>query len=699
MGSDVMKRLASAVSMVIALFPFQSGLAQAPQLLAELMAGVTTYQVAWSPDGQLIAAATESGALILDQSLAVVATLQGHNELRTVSVAWNPDGTQLATGGGRNDSNVRIWARDLVTNSFTPIRALETGKGSVSVLVWSPDGQKLAGLNMVSTNGGPYTHLNIWSAFDNWVPEPRPGYIYIKPLFDLTWSFDSQLLALAGGAVCTPWTVPCGQGEQPGFEGTIVINASGEVAQFIQTWPPTFSLDWSPIDLQLAATSNTDIDIYEGSTGALTRRLPHSLLELAWSPDGTKLAGSGGNSVQILDANSGEITLSFPFYEARSIQWSPDGSRLAVSNLNGFIQIWQVIPEIPLPTPTLAAVDPPPAMPTFTQTAQTSWIIAERIAWSPDSSKLAIAAGPFTCDDPDNPNPDAFAVSILDVATGQVERRFRGSTCRLVDVAWSPDGAKLATSSLKGYEAFIWDVATEMLLTTAEIRAEIGVQVVWSPDSTRIASTASGGEFALVWGATTGEVLFGTPRHADPTTSVAWSPDGNQIATSSLDSTVLISDAATQQTVLTLSYTDQLYWVSWSPDGAKLASASRDSTVQLWDVSSGQLLNRFQGHTDSVERVVWKPDGTQVASVSQDGTIRVWDAGTGQVITVIQLEPGLFTDIAWSPDGNRFAYLVGDSDAQTFPVEIIVAPSACDVTAANRSGTPATTCLTSRPTP
>ena len=299
----------------------------------------------------------------------------------------------------------------------------------------------------------------------------------------------------------------------------------------------------------------------------------------------------------------------------------------------------------------------------------------ESLAYSPDGSKIAIASGPFTCDDPDNPAPDAYAVSVLDVTTGQIEKRFRGSTCALVDVAWSPDGTKIATSSFNGHEAFIWDVASETLLATSNIHAEVGIEVVWSPDSTRIASTFSGGKYAVVWDASTGEILFKLGEHADFTTSVSWSPDGNRMATSSLDNTAIIWNTATQQSILTLSYTDQLYWASWSPDGTKISTASRDGNVQVWDSTSGRLLTLFQGHTNSVERVVWNPDGTEIASGSLDGTIRVWEIRTGQEVSIIQGKLGPIVDVAWSPDGSKLAYIGRDSGNQSVPVEIVLAPT------------------------
>ncbi len=222
--------------------------------------------------------------------------------------------------------------------------------------------------------------------------------------------------------------------------------------------------------------------------------------------------------------------------------------------------------------------------------------LVERISWSPDGSKIAIAAGPFTCDNSDNRDPDAYAVSIMNVATQQIEKHFRGSTCALVDIAWSPDGTKLATSSFAGNEAFIWEVTTETLLTRSSIRAEIGVGVVWSPDSRLIASIASGGDTR--WSgmrplALSSLALPTIPRRMAIRPPFLGSPDGSRIATSSLDGTVVMSGVVSQQTILTLTYTDELYWAAWSPDGSKIAGGSRDGTVQIWDVEQWRVTQRL----------------------------------------------------------------------------------------------------------
>ncbi|KAG8735578.1 hypothetical protein FRC10_010367, partial [Ceratobasidium sp. 414] len=116
--------------------------------------------------------------------------------------------------------------------------------------------------------------------------------------------------------------------------------------------------------------------------------------------------------------------------------------------------------------------------------------------------------------------------------------------------------------------------------------------VAYSPDGAYIAS-GSGSKTVRIWDAQTGQPV-GQPLngHTGLVLSVVYSPDGAYIASGSSDKTVRIWDAHTGQPVgqPLNGHTDWVRSVAYSPDGAYVASSSSDKTVRIWDAHTGQPL-------------------------------------------------------------------------------------------------------------
>jgi NACHT domain/WD domain, G-beta repeat/Pentapeptide repeats (8 copies) len=141
----------------------------------------------------------------------------------------------------------------------------------------------------------------------------------------------------------------------------------------------------------------------------------------------------------------------------------------------------------------------------------------------------------------------AAAVELVDIADGRTVRFLAGHTGAVLGVAFSPDGAQLATAS---------DDAT-----------------------------------ARLWDTATGAARLTLQGHTRGVGGVAFSPDGAQLATASDDATARLWDAATGTPRRTLQgHTSWVRGVAFSPDGAQLATASADGTTRLWDTTTGRCL-------------------------------------------------------------------------------------------------------------
>ena len=98
----------------------------------------------------------------------------------------------------------------------------------------------------------------------------------------------------------------------------------------------------------------------------------------------------------------------------------------------------------------------------------------------------------------------------------------------------------------------------------------------------------------------------------------------------------------------------------FSADGQMIFSCGKDQTIRLWKISTGQCLQKFEGHTDEVEALALSVDASFAVSASKDKTLRIWDVNSGQCLKILQGHAGEVTSVFLSPDG-RFV-LSGSSD-------------------------------------
>ena len=181
--------------------------------------------------------------------------------------------------------------------------------------------------------------------------------------------------------------------------------------------------------------------------------------------------------------------------------------------------------------------------------------------------------------------------------------------------------------ALKGHADEVWDVA-------------------FSPDGKRLA-TASLDNTARVWDLSTGRTVLTLTNHTDGVYGIAYSPDGTRLATASRDGTAKIWDATTGQELFTLrGHTSTLIRVTFSPDSKYLVSASQDRTIKLWDVATGEELLTLPGLWSGV----FSPDGTRLATVDADsGTVNIY---TLRIEDLVALAKSRLTR-TWTPDECR----------------------------------------------
>jgi WD40 repeat protein len=512
-------------------------------------------------------------------------------------VAFSPDGTLLA---GASEQEVIVW--DPRTGKEERTLRSKEPRGVVVGLTFTPDGQLLARAGWV--NG----------AVDFWDPRTgdRPFFLSTQPPIPIAF------LGPGGTRVPVPRALPqvTLTGVALGPDGKRLAlargslgypNQGGEVQVWdLETKKPLLTLKghtsavtcgaFSPDGKRLASGSHDQTaKVWDARAEEMPRTLSFADVARGYlSPDGSRLARVAlDGTVRLWDVVTGQ--------EAGTLQvrgpdrgipptFSPDGKYLATVDADGVAKVW----DLSMSTKGRQAGSTKGRQAGSTKGRQAGSTKGRqaggqeeralrlpkeavlRVAPSPGGKRLAVG-GQF-------PVPLVWDLS---TAREAVRIRAQGPDGVVQQVVFSPDGKTLAgtwvsvNANTVGNAVKVWDATSGVETHHLELPGLHTIPALaFSPDGRYLAS-GSQDHRVKVWDLSTGKETLTLKGHFDQVASLAWSPDGRRLVSGAADRLLKVWDAASGEELLTLVQGFAAASIAFSQDGQRLTSADAKN-VKVW---------------------------------------------------------------------------------------------------------------------
>lgn len=594
--------------------------------LARLREDLFAAPAAWSPDGRWLALPSLYGVYLFEaQTLTQVRFIEETE--RVEKIAFSPDSQWLATSTRRavpwhpetptplTDNAVRVWR----VSDGSMVREFK-GEAWVGPAAFSPDNQYLATRSAQDT-------ARLWQMSDGAMArefslkQPDDSEPLTRVVFSPDWTVAAIVSA---GGEATSKTPPVHIQLRRISDGSLLLELTEAEANFDNADNLTFTADGTMLISTQALfienmlgqpRSGTAVKVWQVSDGRLVREWQEQnvIFRVVTSPAGGWVALTDFEKTRIRQVSDGSVVRDLNW--ARSLVPSPDGKLVASRNedrlLDGIfaLSIWSIDNDKPV-----QELKDPFAVDGITFSADGSVLAAGRL-WQVSQGVLA--------------NPVKLA----------------GLTDHVDSVAVSQDRQWIATGGMKNLR--LWQAADGKLIREINgISGQVN-QLAFSPDGTRLAA-ASADQGVQLWQVSDGSLVRAFSQPAEEVTKLVFSPDGTLLA------------AATRNTVQLWRVNDGSLvretkggWksISFSPDSNLLASTDEGGTLGLWQVSDGSLVRTLEA-ADVVSGTAFSSDGRLLAVMYLGGTLRLWQVSDGRLISEVEdrVAPAIGESIAFSPD-------------------------------------------------
>ena len=559
------------------------------------------YGTTFSADGALLAATGDAGTLHLWATSEDTPTELAVTELAVTGepvgatlyeVAFSPGGDLAAAAS--SDGLVHLWT---VTDDGAELvgNAQLSQTGPAQAVAFGPDGTLVA--------GGSDGVVGFWDVSEPAAPAPLGEIVAAGGrVTSLDLSADGRTLVVGStDTFAYVWDV-----------SDVAAPVAGPRLEGAASWVNTVDVD--PTGTVVAgASSDKQLWLWDAATGAVRQSLAHptTLLAGVWSPGGDRLFSAGADgTLRVWDAASSVLS-GFGSIPGQGVF---EGSLLYTASADG-LRVWDAAdPDVI----TLLSRSPAPES-------------AAQLDGALDVSAAGLAVAGDT-------NGSLHVWDVTAPASPRYVRSVQPHSAWVDAIAFSADGTAMAASSDDG-SITLWDTSRGVAEEPTARLDDLGgyvYTVSFAPDGrTLVASVLSGQVLLIDVSDLARPTVVGSPE-TGPTGyiySAAFSPDGRTVAASGNDKSIWLWDVTDPARPTPLGA--PLLWadgyatnVWFSPDGSLLAGAMTDGTVRLWDVTDRARPLRWAsltGIAGTVYGIDFSPDGRHVSAAGGDRSVRVWE--------------------------------------------------------------------------
>lgn len=606
--------------------------------------GGSSIAVALSPDGVYLAGGAMDGSITLWN--LQTGALERHLQGHESAIT---DLTFSRRGdlllSGSLDATMRLWD----VSSGAELMRYADHIERVNAVAFSPDEQFVASGSGNFNSEDPDATVRLWNRHTG---EVVRQYVHLGAVHDLDFTPDGRFMATASGQSSSD------QRNQDRRARLWNVETGQLVDRFEGFSGLARALDISPDGSRLAVGTWDSIDsgtirIFDLNSGAELRRIyAHSniITRVAFLPDGARVASaSWDNTVRIWDVNTGLEVQQFAEQGDRvlGLAVSTDGEYLAAASGN----IGDNYEDDRAQDSAIRYWDLRTRAEITRYNGHTDWVWA--VAYSPDGALVASGSGYFLGTEGDN------TIRLWNTETGAQRAILQGHTDTVDHLRFSDDGRFLFSASWDG-TAKMWNVSNRTIVRTFGGHLDRVLTLDLSPDGTRL-YTASLDKTIIEWEVATGNILQILEGDGGGFYTIQAHPDGEHLISGDTDGEIAVWNLGTGAKERTLDgHANRVERVHLNPDSTRLVSTSRDGTVRLWNFLNGEELLQFIGHTGGVPDVVFDPSGDFVLTGGSDRSVRVWNASTGEELRRFEGHTDWVVSVDFSPDG--LSVLSGSDD-------------------------------------